>query len=98
MPRVNFGMRYKMIEIGGISFSVHRVVAAVFLGAPASSELVVDHLDGVKTNNHWSNLEYVTSSMNTYRAYQAASDVIRERPALSKPVKICVKRGLLLVP
>ncbi len=38
-------------------FLVHRLVALAFYGP---STLTVNHIDGVKTNNHLSNLEYLT--------------------------------------
>lgn len=45
--------------------SVHRLVANAFLG---ESTLDVNHIDGCKTNNNISNLEYVTESQNTQHA------------------------------
>lgn len=51
------------------ALTVHRLVAAAFcegffLGAN------VNHKDGVKTNNHWSNLEWLTCSENHYHAVE----------------------------
>ena len=46
-------------------FSAHRIVALTFLG---DSDLVVNHIDGVKTNNNIDNLEYVTHQENTKHA------------------------------
>ena len=46
---------------------VHQLVAAMFIGpCPAGKEL--NHKDGVKTNNHVSNLEYVTHTENQHHA------------------------------
>lgn len=49
------------------SFYVHRLVAAAFLG-PRPKGMEVNHKDGVKTRNIYSNLEYVTSSENKQHA------------------------------
>lgn len=43
---------------------VHRLVMTEFKGY---SDLHIDHIDGVKTNNKLSNLEYVTQRENTAR-------------------------------
>ena len=45
---------------------VHRLVASAFLNKVGR---VVNHLDGVKTNNNISNLEWTTYSKNTIHAY-----------------------------
>ena len=50
--------------------SVHRLVAEAYLDAPANGEkLTVNHIDGDKTNNHISNLEWNTYSENLQHAY-----------------------------
>lgn len=50
---------------------VHRLVALYFLEANSDPEnkIFVDHLDGDKSNNHYSNLEWVTPEENAKRAY-----------------------------
>lgn len=48
--------------------TVHRMVAAAFLGA-RPLKLVINHKDGVKANNNLGNLEYVTSQQNVQHAY-----------------------------
>jgi hypothetical protein len=45
---------------------VHKMVAETFLG---KSNLIVNHKDGIKSNNNAENLEYVTYSENTQHAY-----------------------------
>lgn len=49
--------------------STHRLVAAAFLGLdPTSPE--VNHIDGDKSNNHLTNLEWVTRSRNVAHSYE----------------------------
>ena len=49
-------------------FFVHRLVAALFV--PGYQEgCVVDHIDGDKSNNMFTNLEWVSRSENNKRAY-----------------------------
>jgi len=49
------------------TISVHRIVCLAFLGP---SDLEVNHIDGDPSNNHISNLEYVTHSENLLHAYR----------------------------
>jgi hypothetical protein len=42
---------------------VHRLVAQLFVDNPLSKK-EVNHIDGDKSNNHWSNLEWVTHAEN----------------------------------
>jgi transposase len=51
------------------SYRLHRMVAELFVDG-FSEKLVVNHVDGNKTNNHFKNLEWVTSSENTIHAYE----------------------------
>ena len=44
------------------TFRVHALVANCFLGK--KSGFVINHIDGVKTNNHLSNLEFITQNEN----------------------------------
>jgi hypothetical protein len=48
---------------------VHRLVAQAFLGCKEDG-LVINHIDGCKTNNRISNLEYCTPSENNIHAFQ----------------------------
>ena len=48
-------------------YSIASIVAKMFIGKrPKNYE--INHIDGVKTNNHVSNLEYVTASENVRHA------------------------------
>lgn len=50
-------------------FSVHRLVALAWLDCPDNyAELDVNHKDGNKANNHYSNLEWVTHRENMLHA------------------------------
>ena len=50
-------------------FFVHRLVAYHFCDGYAE-DLVVNHIDGDKQNNHFENLEWVTRSQNDLHAYK----------------------------
>lgn len=51
------------------TYKVHKLVALAFLG-PRPEGYSINHKDGVKQNNHASNLEYVTPKENTHHAYK----------------------------
>lgn len=48
-------------------FLIHRMVYSHFIGT-LDNNLVIDHIDGDKTNNHYSNLQQITSRVNTNKA------------------------------
>ena len=45
-------------------FTVHRLVALAFIGCAPSDKHQVAHNDGVRTNNHYSNLRWATPKQN----------------------------------
>ena len=58
---------YMIANIGHRKVKVHRLVAEHFLPNP-NNYPVVDHLDSCKSNNRWTNLEWVTQQENSRRA------------------------------
>jgi hypothetical protein len=64
---------YKIVSLTKNSLtktiSVHRLVALSFLG-DGGIKWSVNHIDGDKTNNHLSNLEWATMSKNLLHAYK----------------------------
>lgn len=57
------------------SSRVHRLVAQAFIENPYNKPFV-NHLNGIKTDNTISNLEWVTASENNYHAYKTGLKVI----------------------
>ena len=64
--------------------SIHRLVAAAFLNL--EDGMVVNHIDGDKTNNHVSNLEVVTYSDNSKHAIRTGLSKMPEREF--KPIAV----------
>ena len=52
----------------GKTYTVHRLVALTFLSEKFEEGLVVNHKDGVKTNNNVDNLEWVSLKENFHHA------------------------------
>lgn len=62
---------YLVVKLGGPNMArgIHQVVALAFIGIPPDGH-VVNHKDGIKTNNVPENLEYITDPENVKHAYR----------------------------
>jgi hypothetical protein len=82
MPTYTSPSGYERVSIkdGGRKYKllVHRIVLVAFHGP---SELETDHIDDNKSNNHLSNLRYVTRSANCSKRIDAGGFI---EPALTK--------------
>lgn len=73
------GYRHYSLSVNGevTQIGAHILVARNFIGIPDDDTLEVNHKDGVKHNNHVSNLEWVTKSGNAVHAF---ANGLRESP------------------
>jgi len=62
------GKGYKNVTLQGKIFYVHRLVGQAYIPNPQNKP-EINHLDGDKSNNHVSNLEWCTRSENIKHAY-----------------------------
>ncbi len=101
----NFGYFYYSLKTdsGRDQFSCHSLVAAKFIG-PRPEGYDIDHIDGEKGNNHYTNLQYLTRSQNVRKDYASGKRVcywkgqVKPSPSLEtrmlmadakkKPVKV----------
>lgn len=71
-------------------FMIHRLVALTFIPNPKKHP-AVNHIDGDKTNNHVSNLEWCTTSYNVRDSYRRGTHVsLKQRkltPAQAREVR-----------
>lgn len=54
---------------------VHRLVAVAYLGEPPIDKPDVNHIDGNKQNNHYTNLEWTNKSLNGKHAYNKGLNI-----------------------
>lgn len=60
---------YLLVHMGKKFFTVHRLVAIFFVPGKSSERTDVNHIDGCKINNIYTNLEWVSKRDNIRHAY-----------------------------
>ena len=73
----------------GKTNKIHRLVMLAFVG---ESDLEVNHINGIKTDNRLENLEYCTPSENIQHALDIGLMAIGENHPNSKLTRACVER------
>lgn len=76
IPQIKTNTGYNSVWLSGKFYLVHRLVAQLFVGIP-DGDLVVDHIDRVRTNNHFQNLQWVTRSENSKRRIDYSKSEIK---------------------
>lgn len=95
----NFG--YLSIELSKNgeqkNLKVHRLVAMAFVPNSDPKRLIhIDHLDMDKTNNHYSNLEWVTQEENSHRAKAKGAYQTPGQRKKEKPIEAVFQDGTIL--
>ena len=73
--------------------SIHRLVAQAFLPNPSSLP-EVNHIDGCKTNNNVSNLEWASGSSNVIHAYRTGLRKTKLSEMQVAEIKNLINQGL----
>jgi hypothetical protein len=71
LSKSNNGYYSVGLHLSGIGKTIHisRLVAKYFISNPENKP-EVNHIDGIKINNHYTNLEWATASENRIHAYK----------------------------
>jgi len=93
------GRGHFQLKLNGKMRYVHRLVLIAFVG-PCPEGCECNHKDGVKANNHLSNLEWVTHSENMKHGYRTGltSKGIKLNPQEVWLIRKLLKSNLLLQP
>jgi hypothetical protein len=65
---------YLSVKIHGKNYFVHRVAYALYHGEQLSTDLLIDHIDGDKSNNRIDNLRKADYSENGYNRKQGVNN------------------------
>ena len=70
-----------------ITRTIHSLVYESFYGEYVAWPMVIDHIDNNKTNNHYLNLQKITSTQNTIKSLLIKNSKITGLPYLIKQLK-----------
>ena len=69
---------YKRVDLSyNKHLPVHKLVYETFIDE-INKELVIDHIDGNKLNNHYSNLQQITSKENTIKGNRCKRIILKD--------------------
>lgn len=82
---------YIRVRLNGKGVFVHRLVAQAFIPKPEGKELV-DHIDGNRVNNYFSNLRWVTAEENFCNEHRLKLLTEKaEKKRIEKEIDCCLK-------
>lgn len=84
--------RYPTVRVNGITNNIHSMLAKTFL--PYKKGLVVNHIDGNKSNFNIDNLEVVTTSDNNKHAMRTGLNSNSSINTIRPLIVTCLKTGL----
>ena len=66
---------------------VHRLVAEAYYDKPSYSDYEVNHINGIKTDNRLTNLEYTTHKSNSEKNFTSGNYSIKLKPEIVIVIK-----------
>lgn len=87
-PNINSrGYKYVVFCVNGKckTMMVHRIIACTFVSNPRNVN-VINHKDGIKTNNQAENLEWCTAAENTTHARDVLGYFVGNKNPCAKPI------------